>query len=147
MDNCYQPALVVSHPAHCWTKEINPVFCFRFSSPTSGGEAKPEKPGEAGADSIHDLQENPKVRNWQQLGGSSWLCKVLLCVALSVSDFLLVWRVLGLTQCQWICWCEFVFRMCREKFRSVVSAEFVKLHMHTAQCRSAREGRIFCALF
>ncbi|KAL9834484.1 uncharacterized protein KIAA1671 homolog isoform 1-T3 [Geothlypis trichas] len=33
-----------------------------FSSPTSGGEAKPEKPGEAGADSIHDLQENPKSK-------------------------------------------------------------------------------------
>ncbi|XP_064583333.1 uncharacterized protein KIAA1671 homolog isoform X2 [Zonotrichia leucophrys gambelii] len=33
-----------------------------FSSPTSGGESKPEKPGEAGADSIHDLQENPKSK-------------------------------------------------------------------------------------
>ncbi|XP_014128249.2 uncharacterized protein KIAA1671 homolog isoform X1 [Zonotrichia albicollis] len=33
-----------------------------FSSPASGGESKPEKPGEAGADSIHDLQENPKSK-------------------------------------------------------------------------------------
>lgn len=88
MDNFYQSALVGGDPAQ-WAKEVTPVLCCRFSSPTSGGEAKPEKPGETGADSIHDLQENPKVRSWQQLVGSNWLCKekVLLCVALSIRDF------------------------------------------------------------
>ncbi|KFO94489.1 Uncharacterized protein KIAA1671, partial [Buceros rhinoceros silvestris] len=33
-----------------------------FSSPTSSGEAKPEKPAETRNDSINDVQENPKVR-------------------------------------------------------------------------------------
>lgn len=28
-----------------------------------------------------------------------------------------------------------------------MSAEFVKLSVHTVQCRSGREGRIFCVLF
>lgn len=28
-----------------------------------------------------------------------------------------------------------------------MSAGFVQLCVHTAQCRSGREGRIFCALF
>ncbi|XP_039580206.1 uncharacterized protein KIAA1671 homolog isoform X1 [Passer montanus] len=41
-----------------------------FSSPTSGGEAKPEKPGEAGADSIHDLQENPKSKELKLTHGT-----------------------------------------------------------------------------
>ncbi|XP_056359887.1 uncharacterized protein KIAA1671 homolog isoform X1 [Oenanthe melanoleuca] len=41
-----------------------------FSSPTSGGEAKPEKPGEAGADSIQDLQENPKSKELKLTHGT-----------------------------------------------------------------------------
>uniref|UniRef100_A0A8C3P0X6 KIAA1671 n=1 Tax=Cyanoderma ruficeps TaxID=181631 RepID=A0A8C3P0X6_9PASS len=41
-----------------------------FSSPTLGGEAKPEKPGEAGADSIHDLQENPKSKELKLTHGT-----------------------------------------------------------------------------
>ncbi|XP_063272433.1 uncharacterized protein KIAA1671 homolog isoform X2 [Prinia subflava] len=43
-----------------------------FSSPTSGGEAKPEKPGEAGADSIHDLQENPKSKELKLTHGTDF---------------------------------------------------------------------------
>ncbi|XP_023793189.1 uncharacterized protein KIAA1671 homolog isoform X1 [Cyanistes caeruleus] len=43
-----------------------------FSSPTSGGEAKPEKPGEAGADSIHDLQENPKGKELKLSHGTDF---------------------------------------------------------------------------
>ncbi|XP_053815738.1 uncharacterized protein KIAA1671 homolog isoform X1 [Vidua chalybeata] len=41
-----------------------------FSSPTSGDEAKPEKPGEAGADSSHDLQENPKSKELKLTHGT-----------------------------------------------------------------------------
>ncbi|OWK61208.1 Uncharacterized protein KIAA1671 [Lonchura striata] len=41
-----------------------------FSSPTSGAETKPEKPGEAGADSIHDLQENPKSKELKLTHGT-----------------------------------------------------------------------------
>ncbi|XP_063028896.1 uncharacterized protein KIAA1671 homolog isoform X1 [Melospiza melodia melodia] len=43
-----------------------------FSSPTSGGEAKLEKPGEAGADSIHDLQENPKSKELKLTHGTDF---------------------------------------------------------------------------
>ncbi|XP_031983400.1 uncharacterized protein KIAA1671 homolog isoform X2 [Corvus moneduloides] len=43
-----------------------------FSSPTSGSEAKPEKPGETGADSIHDLQENPKSKELKLAHGTDF---------------------------------------------------------------------------
>ncbi|RMC05844.1 hypothetical protein DUI87_17387 [Hirundo rustica rustica] len=43
-----------------------------FSSPTSGGEAKPEKPGEGGADSIHDLQENAKSKELKLTHGTDF---------------------------------------------------------------------------
>ncbi|XP_058672980.1 uncharacterized protein KIAA1671 homolog isoform X1 [Ammospiza caudacuta] len=43
-----------------------------FSSPTSGGETKPEKPGETGADSIHDLQENPKSKELKLTHGTDF---------------------------------------------------------------------------
>ncbi|XP_014730361.1 PREDICTED: uncharacterized protein KIAA1671 homolog [Sturnus vulgaris] len=43
-----------------------------FSTPTSGGEAKPEKPGEAGADSVHDVQENPKSKELKLTHGTDF---------------------------------------------------------------------------